>query len=119
MHMPSCCQGRSGSQGSPDHFHHGHTSNTRETITKDRAHVHFELNLFVNDRFFEVDKKNNPGERNDHGIWNGQNLDGIDPQLVLVSEEHQQGANFSLVQFIKSEDEALPGVCAVSTSSPG
>src|SRR5438874_10201706 len=29
----------------------GRTTNTREGISKDRAHVHFELNLFVNDRF--------------------------------------------------------------------
>ena len=70
----------------------GRTSNTRETITKDRAHVHFELNLFVNDRFSEWYKKNNPGERNDHGIWNGQNLDGIDPRLVLL-EEYQPRVN--------------------------
>ncbi|HXC98443.1 MAG TPA: M23 family metallopeptidase, partial [Verrucomicrobiae bacterium] len=94
----------------------GRTSNTHETITKDRAHVHFELNLFVNDRFSEWYKKNNPGERNDHGIWNGQNLDGIDPRLVLL-EEHQQGTNFSLVQFIKSETE-LCRVFVRSTSFP-
>jgi len=29
----------------------GRTSNTGETITKDRAHVHFELNVFVNEGF--------------------------------------------------------------------
>src|SRR5262249_52434230 len=29
----------------------GRTSNTRETISKERAHVHFELDLFINDRF--------------------------------------------------------------------
>ena len=82
----------------------GRTANTSETITKDRAHVHFELDLFVNDRFSEWYKKNMPGERNDHGIWNGQNLDGIDPRLVLL-QERQQGTNFSLVQFLRSETE--------------
>jgi peptidoglycan LD-endopeptidase LytH len=94
----------------------GRTSNTHETISKDRAHVHFELNLFVSERFSEWYKKNNPGERNDHGIWNGQNLDGIDPRLVLLAE-HQQGANFSLVQFIKSETE-LCRVFVRDTSFP-
>src|SRR2546427_815910 len=29
----------------------GRTANTREGISKDRAHVHFELNLFLNDHF--------------------------------------------------------------------
>ena len=94
----------------------GRTSNTRETITKDRAHVHFELNLFVNERFAEWYRKTYPGERNDHGIWNGQNLDGIDPRLILL-EEHQQGTNFSLVRFIRSETE-LCRVFVRSTSFP-
>jgi len=29
----------------------GRTSNTRQAITKDRAHVHLEFNLLLNDRF--------------------------------------------------------------------
>jgi murein DD-endopeptidase MepM/ murein hydrolase activator NlpD len=82
----------------------GRTTNTRETISKDRAHVHFELNLFVNDRFPEWYKKTNPTERNDHGEWNGQNLFAIDARLILL-EEQQKGAAFSLVQFIRSEPE--------------
>ena len=82
----------------------GRTSNTHEAISKERAHVHFELDLFVNDRFPEWFKKTYPGERNDHGMWNGQNLNAIDSRLVLLAE-HQQGTNFSLVQFIRSETE--------------
>ena len=31
----------------------GRTANTHEGISKERAHVHFELNLLVNDRFAE------------------------------------------------------------------
>lgn len=57
----------------------GRTANTRESISKDRAHVHFELNLLVNDRFASWYNKTFPGQRNDHGQWNGQNLLGIDP----------------------------------------
>ena len=82
----------------------GRTSNTRETITKDRAHVHFELDLFINDRFPEWYKKNFPKERDDHGMWNGQNLNAIDARLVLLGL-HQEGTNFSLVRFIQSETE--------------
>lgn len=82
----------------------GRTANTHEGISKERAHVHFELNLFVNDRFSEWHRKTFPGERNDHGNWNGQNLNGIDPRLVLL-EQHKEGTNFSLVRFISSETE--------------
>jgi murein DD-endopeptidase MepM/ murein hydrolase activator NlpD len=50
----------------------GRTSNTGETITKDRAHVHFELNVFVNEGFAGWYKQTFPKQRNDHGIWNGR-----------------------------------------------
>ena len=86
----------------------GHTSNTRERITKDRAHVHFELNLFVNDRFSSWFTKSNPGERNDHGEFNGQNLLGLDPRLILLGER-EEGAKFSLVNFIRAQ----PALCRV------
>ena len=49
-------------------------------------------------------KKSFPGERNDHGKWNGQNLNGIDPRLILLEEQHK-GAKFSLVNYIRSETE--------------
>jgi peptidoglycan LD-endopeptidase LytH len=82
----------------------GRTTNTKEPITKDRAHVHFELAFFVNDRFPEWFNKTNPGERNDHGMWNGQNLNAIDSRLVLL-EERRKGAAFSLVDFVRTETE--------------
>ena len=82
----------------------GRTANTHEGISKERAHVHFELNLLVNDRFSDWYKKTFPGQRNDHGNWNGQNLSGIDPRLILL-EQQKKGGNFSLVQYIRSETE--------------
>ncbi len=94
----------------------GHTANTRESISKERAHVHFELDTFVNDRFSEWFKKELPGERNDHGIWNGQNLNGIDPRLILL-EQQRMGPAFSLVRFIRSETE-LCRVFVRSTNFP-
>ena len=86
----------------------GHTANTRERITKERAHVHFELNLFVNDRFAGWFKKSNPGERNDHGEFNGQNLLGLDPRLILLGQR-EAGAKFSLVNFLRDQ----PALCRV------
>ena len=43
----------------------GRTTNTREGISKERAHVHFELNLFYNDRFEDFHRKHSPNQRND------------------------------------------------------
>lgn len=94
----------------------GRTSNTRERISKDRAHVHFELNLLVNDRYAEWHRKFLDGERNDHGEWNGRNLNGIDPRLILL-KQHEQGAKFSLLNYIKSEPE-LCRVFVRSTNFP-
>ncbi len=82
----------------------GRTANTHEGISKERAHVHFELNLLVNDRFADWYKKTFPGQRNDHGNWNGQNLSGIDPRLILLQQQ-KEGAAFSLVHYIHSETE--------------
>jgi murein DD-endopeptidase MepM/ murein hydrolase activator NlpD len=82
----------------------GRTANTREGISKDRAHVHFELNLFATDRFSAWYKKAATGERNDHGDWNGQNLLGLDPRLILL-EGHEQGSKFSLLKFIQQQTE--------------
>jgi len=82
----------------------GRTANTRQSITKDRAHVHFELDLLANDRFAAWFKKRNPKERNDHGDWNGQNLLGLDPRLILLAQR-EPGAKFDLTQIIRSQRE--------------
>src|SRR6185312_1330158 len=82
----------------------GRTANTHEGISKERAHVHFEINLLVNDRYADWHNKRLSGQRNDHGNWNGLNLNGIDPRLILL-EQHRQGTNFSLLHFIRSETE--------------
>jgi peptidoglycan LD-endopeptidase LytH len=94
----------------------GRTANTHETISKDRAHVHFELNLLVNDRFASWHKKTFPGQRNDHGEWNGQNLLGLDPRPVLLGE-HEQGAKFSFLSFVQTQTE-LCRVLARKTDFP-
>jgi murein DD-endopeptidase MepM/ murein hydrolase activator NlpD len=82
----------------------GRTSNTGEAITKDRAHVHFELNLFINDRFEAWYKKTFPNQHNDHKVWNGYNMAGLDPSLILLGQQ-RQGANFGLLRFIQKQTE--------------
>ena len=91
----------------------GRTSNTSERISKDRAHVHFELNLFVNENFSGWYRRYFPNERNDHGIWNGMNLDGLDPREILLAEHNEK--NFSLLQYVRSQTE----LCRVLVRATG
>jgi len=81
----------------------GRTS-SNESIAKERAHVHFELNVFVNENFANWYKKNSPTERNYQGIWNGQNLNGLDDRQILLDEQ-REGSRFSLLNFIRSQNE--------------
>lgn len=82
----------------------GRTSNTRERISKERAHVHFELNLVINEHFAGWYHKNFPDQRDDHGMWNGQNLLGLDPRLILLAQQ-KEGPQFSLLRWIQAQDE--------------
>jgi murein DD-endopeptidase MepM/ murein hydrolase activator NlpD len=82
----------------------GHTTNTRSGISRDRAHVHFELNLFYSDFFSRWYKAQYPREHDDHGIWNGQNLVGFDPRLVLLAQR-DQGPQFSLVRWLQERTD--------------
>lgn len=78
---------------------------TGQPINKERAHLHFELDLLSNDNFPAWFKKNSsPGERNDHGVWNGQNLDGIDPLEVFLAE-HSTAKPFNLATYLRSQTE--------------
>jgi murein DD-endopeptidase MepM/ murein hydrolase activator NlpD len=94
----------------------GRTSNTAETISQERAHVHFELNLFYSVNFAAWFKTHLPGERNDHGVWNGENLVGFDPRLVLL-EERAQGTNFNLTVWLQHRVE-LCRVLVRKTNAP-
>jgi peptidoglycan LD-endopeptidase LytH len=82
----------------------GRTTNTRSPISKDRAHLHFELNLLVNDRFPEWYKKNFPTQRNDHRVFNGQNMLGLDPREILM-QQSRLGTNFSLLKYTRQQTE--------------
>ena len=79
----------------------GRTSNA-ETIGRWRAHVHFELNVLVNDNFASWWRQASPNERNDHGEWNGQNLNGLDVRQILLQE---QSGKFDLLNFLTGQTE--------------
>jgi hypothetical protein len=82
----------------------GRTSNTRQQITKDRAHLHFELDFLVSERFAAWYNKSQPGERNDHGNWNSQNLIGFDAREVFLEQEAKK-EEFSLLQYLRRQPE--------------
>ena len=90
----------------------GRTSNTRQAISRERAHVHFEINFLVNDRFSSWHQQSRSGERNDHGEWNGHNLLGIDPLAVLLAHQSQR-ERFSLLSFVRQQ----PELCRVHVRS--
>lgn len=78
---------------------------TGQPIGKERAHLHFEFNLLSNDNFNAWFKKNSsPSERNDHGVWNGQNLDGLDPLEIFLAERHPTKP-FNLATYLRSQTE--------------
>jgi len=55
----------------------GHSSSGN--IPLNRAHLHFEIGLRATDNFDQWYQGKKFGNRNDHGIWNGMNLMGLDP----------------------------------------
>jgi len=94
----------------------GRTSNTPHGIPQERAHVHFELNLLLNDRFSGWHRAEFPKERDDHGKWNGQNLAGLDPREIFILQA-QLRDKFSLRQYVRGQTE-LCRVLVPDTSFP-
>lgn len=78
----------------------GRTSNTKQRISRDRAHLHFEIALLVNHEFPAYFKRKYPKGINDHGMWNGQNLVGMDPAEVFRLQA-TQGADFTLRDYLR------------------
>jgi murein DD-endopeptidase MepM/ murein hydrolase activator NlpD len=82
----------------------GRSTNTRQSIAKERAHLHFELNLRISDRFTAWQQQNEPGQRNDHGEFNGRNFLGLDPFRVF-HEQLRLRTNFSLTRLLAQQTE--------------
>lgn len=94
----------------------GRTANTRQGISKERAHLHFEINVLANNSFTTWYKNRFPGQRNDHGNWNGQNLIGLNPWDIFVSQNKAAAARqqFSLLEYIKEQ----PVLCRIKVIKP-
>lgn len=81
----------------------GRTANTKQGISKDRAHVHFELNLRLSERYAAWHAVHQKGMRNDHGDWNGRNFVGFDPVPALRGAVADP--SFSLLRYLRSQTE--------------
>ena len=64
----------------------GRTTNTKDIISKDRAHLHFEIGLQINTQFESWFKHWYRGGKNHHGAWNGINLLGLDAADILQQD---------------------------------
>jgi murein DD-endopeptidase MepM/ murein hydrolase activator NlpD len=84
----------------------GRTSNTRQRITPDRAHLHFEITFMAAARYAAWHKANMGDTRNDHGNFNGRNLVGLDPAAVFRSQtQARPGAPFNLARHLRDSPE--------------
>lgn len=81
----------------------GRSSNTRERISKARAHLHFELCLYLSPYFTSWFDKNYPNQIHQNG-FHGWNLVGLDPWEIIKAEQKQ---NFNLADFIRHDQEEL------------
>ena len=81
----------------------GHTSAGVSPITKDRSHLHFEVGLILSTGFnlWYAAQPENRQSPNAHGLYNGMNLVGMDPLLVLA------GARADLLTAVRSQPTAL------------
>lgn len=72
----------------------GHSTNTREGISRDRAHLHFEINFLENPNFYIWYPKHDP-QAPPFGNFNGQNLIGFDPAAFLRAYAADRKLNFA------------------------
>jgi hypothetical protein len=77
----------------------GHTG---EGITRERAHVHLELNLMLNDHFAAWHDTFFGNDPNRHGIYNGINLAGLD--LARLYLALRRDPSLTIPAFIAQEE---------------
>ena len=82
------------------------------TIPKDRAHLHFEIGLRMTDEFQAWYIRRGFGNRNEHGLYNGMNLMGIDPLELFA--RHRAGGVSSLDEVFS----ALPTAIKLRIANP-
>ncbi len=78
----------------------GRTTNTRDGISKTRAHLHFEIGVQVNTKFSQWFDRWYKDGNNFHGGWNGMNLLGLDGAKIL---KRANAGSLEILEHLKSE----------------
>lgn len=88
----------------------GRTAERSDPIPQGRAHLHFEIGLMLSGTFgrWYAAQSENRGSRNHHGVWNGQNLVGIDPLPIL------RAGRVDLLEEVRKQPAAL--ACTLRTA---
>ena len=82
----------------------GRSANTREGISRDRAHLHFEINFMISSHFRHWYPKKDP-KAPDFGNFNGQNFMGIDPTAFFRALRANPSLHFA--DHLKQQPEAF------------
>lgn len=79
----------------------GRSTNTKATISKERAHLHFEFCLYLSPHFLPWYQKNYP-KQDAHAGFHGWNLAGLDPWDVF-KEQWEKKTDFNLANYIRKD----------------
>jgi murein DD-endopeptidase MepM/ murein hydrolase activator NlpD len=82
----------------------GHSSGSG-MIPTDRSHLHFEIGLMITRQFQSWYDRQKFGSRNEHGLFNGMNLMGIDP--LAFFNEWRAGRLASAQDFFSRMETAV------------
>lgn len=84
-------------------------------INRERAHVHLELNMLLSDRF-QIWYDHHFTTKNNHGIFNGFNLTGIDIAGLFLAQ--RANPNISIPEFLTNNIETYYKVLVPKTGFP-
>jgi hypothetical protein len=70
-------------------------------INRQRAHLHFEINMLLSENFVAWHTEHYPRDPDHHGIYNGQNLVAVD--VVRLYRELRENPSLTMPQFLAEE----------------
>jgi murein DD-endopeptidase MepM/ murein hydrolase activator NlpD len=80
-------------------------SSSGQAIPKERAHLHFEIGVVVTQDFAAWYTARKFGSANEHGIYNGMNLMGIDPLDFM--QQNRAGRVGSFLDYLQKQTVAV------------
>ena len=80
-------------------------SSSGQAIPKERAHLHFEIGVVVTQEFQSWYSGQKFGSANEHGIYNGMNLMGIDPLDFM--QQNRAGRVGSFQDYLEHQQVAV------------